>query len=52
MLEHFDRRVNLETEEWSQSVNLGAAFTDVSQREMAIQAGLNLDPPVLSGLGC
>lgn len=40
MLEHFDRRVNLETEEWSQSVNLGAAFTDVSQREMAIQAGL------------
>jgi hypothetical protein len=40
MLEHFDRRVNLETEEWSQSVNLGAAFTDVSQRGMAIQAGL------------
>jgi hypothetical protein len=39
MLEHFDRRVNLEREEWSQSVNLGA-FTDVSQREMAIEAGL------------
>jgi hypothetical protein len=39
MLEHLDRRVNLETEEWSQSVNLGP-FTNVSQRDMAIQAGL------------
>ena len=39
MLEHFDRRVNLEREDWSQSVNLGA-FTDASQRDMAIEAGL------------
>jgi hypothetical protein len=39
MLEQFDRRVNLETEDWSQPVSLGA-FTVVSQREMAIQAGL------------
>jgi hypothetical protein len=39
MLEQFDRRVNLEREDWTQSVNLGA-FTSVSQRDMAIEAGL------------
>jgi hypothetical protein len=39
MLEQFDRRVNLEREDWTQSVNLGA-FTDASQRDMAIEAGL------------
>ena len=44
MLEHFDRRVNLEREDWSQSVNLGA-FTDASQRDMAIEAGLKREFP-------
>jgi hypothetical protein len=39
MLEQFDRRVNLERDEMTQTVNLGA-FTSVSQRDMAIQAGL------------
>jgi hypothetical protein len=39
MLEQFDRRVNLEREDWTQSVNLGA-FTDANQRDMAIAAGL------------
>jgi hypothetical protein len=39
LLEHFDRRVNLEVDEMFQPVNLGA-FTKASQRDMAIEAGL------------
>jgi hypothetical protein len=38
MLEQFDRRVNLEREDWTQPVNLGA-FSDAGQRDMAIEAG-------------
>lgn len=38
-LKQFERRVNLEREDWAQPVNLGA-FTNVSQRDMAIEAGL------------
>jgi hypothetical protein len=39
MLEHIDRRVNLERDEWFQTVNLGS-FADVSPRKMAEEADL------------
>jgi hypothetical protein len=39
VLDYMDRRVNLERDEWFQTVNLGS-FADVSPREMAIEAGL------------
>jgi hypothetical protein len=39
MLDHIDRRVNLERDEWLQPVNLGS-FADVSPRKMAEEADL------------
>jgi len=39
MLDHIDRRVNLERDEWFQTVNLGS-FADVNPRQMAEEAGL------------
>jgi hypothetical protein len=38
-LDHIDRRVNLERDEWFQTVNLGS-FADVNPRQMAEEADL------------